>query len=108
MPSKVWFITGCSSGFGFSLARIALSNGHKVIASSRNPAKTPELVKEIKDKGGEWISFDLTTKDISQKIREAEEIFGPIDVLVNNAGYSLLGAVEDIEYVYQHEKPPQY
>ncbi|SRR6266498_4332804 len=97
MSPKVWFITGCSSGFGFALARIALNQGHKVIASSRNPAKTPELVKEIKDKGGEWVSFDLIAKDIVERIREAEKVFGDIDILVNNAGYSLLGAIENIE-----------
>jgi NAD(P)-dependent dehydrogenase (short-subunit alcohol dehydrogenase family) len=45
----VWFITGCSSGFGASLSLLALKAGHKVIATSRRPSKTPELVREVDD-----------------------------------------------------------
>ena len=43
----IWFITGCSSGFGLSLALLALGKGHKVIATSRNPSSTPEQVAQI-------------------------------------------------------------
>jgi NAD(P)-dependent dehydrogenase (short-subunit alcohol dehydrogenase family) len=102
LAPKIWLITGCSSGFGFSLARHALKNGQKVIVTSRNPSKTPELVEEIRSLGGEWIAFDVTASsgDIREKVREAESFFGDVDVLVNNAGYSVLGSLEDIELVF--------
>jgi len=92
----VWFITGCSSGFGAGLARLALSAGHKVIATSRNPSKTPELVQEVESKGGNWLQLDVCSPDLPKVLDKALSIHGQIDVLVNNAGFSLLGAVEDI------------
>ncbi|KAI1609472.1 putative short chain oxidoreductase/dehydrogenase [Exophiala viscosa] len=96
---KTWLITGCSAGFGLSLTRYILAQGHNVIATSRNPSKTPDLVKEITSKpSGRWLSLDVTSpkEKIETVIQEAEKEFGGIDVLVNNAGYSVLGAAEDI------------
>lgn len=92
----VWFITGCSSGFGAGLARLALNAGHKVIATSRNPSNTPELVKELESKGGSWLKLDVCSTDLPNVLDKALSIHGKIDVVVNNAGFSLLGAVEDI------------
>jgi NAD(P)-dependent dehydrogenase (short-subunit alcohol dehydrogenase family) len=94
--SRVWFITGCSSGFGLYLARTALAHGHRVIASSRDPSKTPALVEEVTSKGGLWIPFDVRSKSLREEINEVEEIHGRIDVVVNNAGFSVMGAFEDI------------
>ncbi|KAI0538018.1 NAD(P)-binding protein [Xylaria digitata] len=54
-----WLITGCSSGFGLSLVRIVQAGGHKVIATSRNASKTPDLVKEVESKGGKWLQLDV-------------------------------------------------
>ncbi|KAI9034799.1 uncharacterized protein KD926_005464 [Aspergillus affinis] len=54
-----WLITGCSSGFGLSLARAAQASGHRVIATSRNPPRTPDLVTEIESKGGKWVQLDV-------------------------------------------------
>jgi len=95
MP-QVWLITGCSSGFGADLALIALKAGHKVIATSRNPSKTPELVAQVEQLGGTWLTLDICDKNLDRVFDQALEIHGRIDVLVNNAGYSLLGAVEDM------------
>jgi NAD(P)-dependent dehydrogenase (short-subunit alcohol dehydrogenase family) len=95
--SKIWLITGCSAGFGYALARAVQAHGHKVIASSRNPPKSSDLVKEITDKGGHWIPLDVTAKDVKQTIEKAEAIYGHLDVAVNNAGYSYVGAIEDLE-----------
>jgi len=74
-PKKhlTFLITGCSSGFGLSLAGIALAGGHTVIATSRNPSKTPELVREVESKGGKWIQLDVDSPDSSKVIEELEK-----------------------------------
>jgi NAD(P)-dependent dehydrogenase (short-subunit alcohol dehydrogenase family) len=102
----VWFITGSSAGLGLALTRFATAKGQKVIASSRNPARTPELVEEVEKSGGKWLALDTTwsEQEIKKVVRQAESLFGRIDVLVNNAGVSVLGALEDIpheETLYQ-------
>jgi NAD(P)-dependent dehydrogenase (short-subunit alcohol dehydrogenase family) len=97
--APVWFITGCSSGFGATLALQALRAGHSVIATSRNPSKTPDLVSEVKKLGGVWLSLDVTAPDASSVVQSALKIHGHIDYFINNAGYSLLGAVEDMRHV---------
>ncbi|KIV78397.1 hypothetical protein PV11_10119 [Exophiala sideris] len=93
----VWLITGSSSGLGLALTRYALSQGHKVIATSRTPSKTPDLVSEVEQQGSKWLALDNTqsNQDIKATIERAEALFGGIDVLVNNAGYCVLGALED-------------
>jgi len=93
----VWFITGSSSGLGLALTRYAVSQGDTVIATSRNPSKTPDLVSEIESQGSKWLALDATQpeQDIRATMQNAESLFGRIDVLVNNAGYCVLGALED-------------
>jgi NAD(P)-dependent dehydrogenase (short-subunit alcohol dehydrogenase family) len=101
MSPPVWFITGCSSGFGASLALLALRSGHKVIATSRSPSKTPELVSQVEELGGTWMQLDVCAPEpkLIKVIDEATSVYGKIDILVNNAGYALLGAFETIRYV---------
>ncbi|KAK8058175.1 hypothetical protein PG994_008623 [Apiospora phragmitis] len=90
-----WLLTGCSSGFGLALARVVRSQGHRVIASSRNPAKTPDLVKEFSTDGNRWETLDIDSPDSGALIQKLEEDEGiQIDVLVNNAGWGLYGAAE--------------
>ncbi|CAI7661878.1 hypothetical protein PCG10_003277 [Penicillium crustosum] len=89
-----WLITGCSSGFGLSLTRAAQAGGHKVIATSRNPLRTPELVAEIESKGGKWVQLDVDSHDSGDIITELESHGDHIDVLVNNAGYSIYAPIE--------------
>lgn len=79
---------------GPCLASSAL--GHKVIATSRNPSKTPEAVSEVKALGGEWLQLDVCSPNLEGEIKKALGIYGYIDIVVNNAGFSLLGAVETI------------
>lgn len=69
-----------------------------MIASSRNPSKTPELVAEVEAHGGKWLALDATDSDqkIKETLQTAESLFGRIDVLVNNAGINVIGVVEDI------------
>lgn len=95
-PSRplTWLITGCSSGFGLAIARHAQANGHKVIATSRNPSKTPDLVQEIESNGGWWLPLDLDDRDNASVINKLEAEGVAIDVLVNNAGFALLHAAE--------------
>ncbi|KAL4897038.1 hypothetical protein BDV59DRAFT_169653 [Aspergillus ambiguus] len=102
---KVWFITGCSAGFGISLARTVLSHGQLVIASSRNPSRTPDLVKEIEGRGGHWLTLDVTSpaNEIKSTIEVATAVHGRLDVVVNNAGFAVLGAVEDIRYTSPYQ-----
>lgn len=97
----VWLITGCSSGFGTSLAFIALKAGHKVIATSRTPANTPDLVKQVEDLGGIWLALDVSgpLSLHHSVVEEGIKHFGRIDVLVNSAGIGLIGAVEDFRYI---------
>lgn len=102
MTPKVVLITGSSSGFGLSLAHYFLNKGHKVIATSRNPNRTPDEISAVENHAsgnGRWLQLDVTSPQdkINSTITEASKIFGPIDVLVNNAGYSVMGAVEDID-----------
>ncbi|KAJ3542636.1 hypothetical protein NM208_g3997 [Fusarium decemcellulare] len=94
-----WLITGSSNGFGLALTRQVLASGDNVIATSRNPQRTPELVQEVEAKSnGRWIGLDVcwSSERIAKVIAQAEAQFGGLDVVVNNAAYSILGAVEDV------------
>ncbi len=93
--SKVWFITGCSSGFGRSLARKVLENGFSVVATARDKGKLTDLECEFGDLVS-VVSLDVNDNDqILEAINSAVDTFGRIDVLVNNAGYGLVGALEE-------------
>lgn len=89
-----WLITGCSSGFGLSLTRAAQAGGHRVIVTSRNPAQTPELVTEIESKGGKWIQLDVNSPQSGDVVTDLEKCGDHIDVLVNNAGFSVYAPIE--------------
>ena len=96
----VWFITGASSGLGAALAVCALKAGHKVIGTARDPAKASKAYPELSSLGGKWVALDVASPAGGDVVKDAVKVFGRIDVLVNNAGYSLLGAVEDIRFVH--------
>ncbi|RAH71372.1 putative short-chain oxidoreductase [Aspergillus aculeatinus CBS 121060] len=89
-----WLLTGCSSGFGLSLARAAQAGGHRVIATSRNPSRTPDLVTEIESAGGKWVQLDVNSRTGGDIITELERSGDHIDILVNNAGYCIYAPVE--------------
>ena len=97
IDSPVWFITGCSTGFGHELARIGLERGFRVVATARNPDKLRDLVGGHEDKALA-VKLDGTNKDdIAAAVKQAEDRFGRIDVLVNNAGYGYIAAIEEGE-----------
>ena len=92
---KVWFITGTSAGIGRELAETALENGYRVVATARKP----EVLRDLAEKYPETaltLKLDVTNNaDIAAAIAQTIERFSKIDVVVNNAGYGLLGAVEE-------------
>jgi NAD(P)-dependent dehydrogenase (short-subunit alcohol dehydrogenase family) len=93
--SKVWFITGASSGFGRAIAEQALQRGHSVVAAARNADAMADLGATSKERVLA-LSLDVTKpEDIRRGVAAALERFGRVDVLVNNAGYSMVGAVEE-------------
>ena len=94
--NKVWFITGSNSGFGRSLTEAVLAKGDKVVATTRHPEEIEDLVKQYTDTV-KVVRLDITDKEeIGKAIDTALQTFGQIDVLVNNAGFGTLGAVEEI------------
>ncbi|CAG7562467.1 unnamed protein product [Fusarium equiseti] len=96
MTTPVWLITGSSNGFGLLLSLRALKAGHKVIATVRDTTRSADAIGRIEGAGGRIITLDMTESkaSITEKIQDAEKAYGRIDYLVNNAGYSCLGAVE--------------
>lgn len=93
---KVWLITGASKGMGLEITKAVLNKGQKVIATSRNLDALKEKF-EHHEKNLLPIRLDITSeKDVKNAISEGLEKFGQIDVVVNNAGYNLLGNIEEI------------
>ncbi len=95
--NPVWLITGCSTGFGRELATLVLKRGWRAVVTARDPAKLADLTQEYKE---QVLSLRLDVTDFSQvrdAVQQAEQKFGRIDVLVNNAGYGYLAAIEEGE-----------
>src|ERR1035438_6098358 len=91
----VWFITGCSTGFGRELATYVLERGYRTVVTARKPAEVKDLAAK-----GEALVLKLDVTDqgqITAAIKAAEKKFGRIDVLVNNAGIGYFAAVEESE-----------
>ncbi|MFF7216099.1 oxidoreductase [Streptomyces sp. NPDC008238] len=92
---RVWLITGCSTGFGREIALAALAAGDRVMATARRP----EALADLAQVGGDRISsaaLDVTRPaSIQAAVKATQAVFGRIDVLVNNAGFTMLGAVEE-------------
>jgi NAD(P)-dependent dehydrogenase (short-subunit alcohol dehydrogenase family) len=95
--SRVWLVTGSSSGFGLHIAQAALDRGDSVVATARRPDSLDELVASAPDRVLA-VGLDVTRTDqIDSAVAAAIERFGRLDVLVNNAGYGSVGAVEELE-----------
>jgi NAD(P)-dependent dehydrogenase (short-subunit alcohol dehydrogenase family) len=91
----VWFITGTSQGFGCELVRAALQRGDYVVATSRMPQSVSAAFPQAADRLFA-VKMDLRSPtEISSVVTQAIARFGRIDVLVNNAGYGVTGAVEE-------------
>jgi NAD(P)-dependent dehydrogenase (short-subunit alcohol dehydrogenase family) len=95
--SAVWFITGCSTGFGRELAKILLDRGYRAVVTARSPQQIGDLVAG-RDGQALALKLDVTNgSEVAEAVKKAETAFGGIDVLVNNAGYGYLSAVEEGE-----------
>src|SRR3984957_13799006 len=94
---RVWLITGSSSGFGLQLAQTALEHGDRVVATARQASSLDELVATAPDGAALAVRLDVNDPDErAAAIAAAVDHFGGLDVLVNNAGFGSVGAVEEI------------
>ena len=95
--SPVWFITGCSTGFGRELAKRVLARGWRVVVTARDKSRVADLVLGAEERA---LALDLDVNDTGQikaAVKAALHQFGRIDVLVNNAGYGYMASVEEGE-----------
>ena len=95
--APVWFVTGCSTGLGRAFALAALAHGFRLVATARDPLSIGDLAK---GREGQAIALKLDVAnpdEIAAAVREAERAFGRVDVLINNAGYGYMAAVEEGE-----------
>ncbi|KAK7427733.1 hypothetical protein QQZ08_005671 [Neonectria magnoliae] len=92
----VWFITGANSGFGLLLAQLALCNGNTVVATARSLSKFPQSLRD--NPSADLVELQITApaSEITAAIDSAVSKHGRIDVLVNNAGFGHMGAVEEV------------
>ncbi|MBD3886496.1 SDR family NAD(P)-dependent oxidoreductase [Phormidium tenue FACHB-886] len=94
--SRVWLITGSSTGFGRALAEAALAQGDRVIATARDISKIQDLEQQY-PQTAKAVRLDVTDRTtIQMAVRSSLAAFDRIDVLVNNAGYGLMGAIEEV------------
>ncbi len=95
--NPVWLITGCSTGFGRELAKLVLARGWRAVVTARNPAQLTDIA-EGHAESALVLPLDVTQRaQIDHVVAEAKRRFGRIDVLVNNAGYGYLAAIEEGE-----------
>jgi NAD(P)-dependent dehydrogenase (short-subunit alcohol dehydrogenase family) len=95
--SKVWFITGAGSGIGAGTAKAALQAGDRVVATGRNLDKVRNAYRDVASDNIAFVQLDVAQEaQAKAAVEEAMRQFGRIDVLVNNAGYSLLGNFEEL------------
>ncbi len=97
MKNKVWFITGCSTGFGRELTKEVLSGGYKAVVTSRDVNDVQDIVNAYPE-NAIAVKLDVTDAgEIEIAVGKALQHFGQIDVLVNNAGIGYFGAIEESE-----------
>jgi len=95
--SKVWLITGSSRGLGRAMAEAVLAEGNRLVATARKPAELADLAMRYGDRV-RTVALDVTDANAAQDaVRAAIDAFGRLDVLVNNAGYADVGAIEDTD-----------
>ena len=98
---QTWLVTGSSSGLGLNISLSALRAGHNVIATARDVSKAAREHPAIEDQGGRWLQLDVRSEDTENTVRNAinELAGGKIDVVVNNAGYTVVSSLEDTRSV---------
>lgn len=95
--NPTWFITGCSTGFGRELVKLILSRGWNAVITARNTDQVSDLAQGYENTSL-VLPLDVTNKEqVLSAVAKAEETFGKIDVLVNNAGYGYFSSIEEGE-----------
>ncbi len=95
-PSRVWLITGCSSGLGRALAKQVLARGHRLIATARKPEQLDDIAAAYPETC-RALALDVTqSMQVRAVVAQTMAVFSRLDVLVNNAGYGLVGAFEEL------------
>lgn len=90
-----WLITGCSTGIGREIARVALEDGHSVVVTARRAEAVADFAETFGDRALP-VALDVTDKgQVAAAVAAAGDTFGGVDVLVNNAGYGYMSAVEE-------------
>ncbi|MFG3620368.1 SDR family NAD(P)-dependent oxidoreductase [Nocardia sp. NPDC047654] len=96
---RVWLVTGASSGFGYEISRAVAAGGGRVVATARTPERSQSLQELAAAHPGHVLVVPLDVTDAEQArqaVAQAVENFGGLDVVVNNAGYGVFGALEEI------------
>src|ERR1700737_4748157 len=92
---STWLITGCSTGLGRALAEAVIGAGHNAVVTARDATRVADLADTTPDRVLA-VALDVTNSEqIASAVQQAQERFGGVDVLVNNAGYGYRGAVEE-------------
>lgn len=92
---STWLITGCSTGLGRALAQAVLAHGHNAVVTARDAATVKDLAEEYPETAAA-VALDVTdAAQVASAVAQAEDRFGAVDVLVNNAGYGYRAAVEE-------------
>lgn len=97
MAPLTWFVTGCTSGFGKHICTELASRGDYVIATARNIERISSHIRQHQNIRCLQLDVNVSKDEIANIVQKAIDFFGQIDVLVNNAGYPLVGPFEDIE-----------
>src|SRR6516162_4782233 len=94
--NKVWFITGASKGFGHEIAKAALHADDKVVATVRN--NSSGLYASLGNHSNLFVvEMDVTREEqVQEAVNRSIDHFGKLDVIVNNAGYGIVGAIEEV------------
>ncbi|WP_027351765.1 oxidoreductase [Halotalea alkalilenta] len=93
---NTWLVTGCSTGLGRALVQVLIERGKQVIATARRPETLDDLVRGADN--ARVLKLDVTDEnEVRTVVAQAEQAFGGIDVLVNNAGYGYISAIEEAD-----------
>src|SRR5437879_9018379 len=94
--AKTWLITGSSRGFGWVLAKAVLEDGDNVVATARRPEQLDDLIRQHGDRVRTF-ALDVANPEAARAaVKLAVDVFGSLDVVVNNAGYAIYAAIEDM------------
>jgi NAD(P)-dependent dehydrogenase (short-subunit alcohol dehydrogenase family) len=97
MSSRTWFITGTSRGFGREWTLAALERGDRVVGTARNPSSMDDIAERYGSDQFLALQLDVTDRDADfAAVKRAQEHFGELDIVVNNAGYGHFGTIEEL------------